>query len=200
MYPNGYNLDNTEGGHKELSLETRETISNKKRFGGMSEDSVLRVKECMEKLGVKSLPMGLQYVSDSVVGYEGFSVSGKRKKMFTAKTQTLETKLKLALAFHEIKDNPEESKTFREDDKKRVSELISKSKRGSPDSYVLEALAENKLDCLPTYIRYIKRSHTFWVAYPGHKNKYISTFSPGENLRISIEYLEAIRNGSPSES
>jgi hypothetical protein len=190
LHPNGYNLESGGSGCKIMSLESRELISSKSRFRYMSKLDKKKVLSIMEELKIESLPMGICYTHDNNSGYEGFVVSGVKKRAFIAKGRTLSEKLIQALTYYKlIKENDiEQLEIFNKNIVKESSILIKNSKK-SLDLRVLEAMKNIGISEIPMYIRYEKRNQRFYVKPPNELCHYFKKYDPEESLKQSIEYM-----------
>ena len=207
IYPNGYNV--MKGGHtnKRSSMDTRELISEQKRFLYVSEEDRKKIKQSMKELGIDEIPPGIvyQHNTNQEDYKEGFvvNIDDGTKKSFTVGSLSLTEKLRLAIEYQSyyINGDLENLKRMDVEMEERTSQRLSDNKRFKHVSKedkinITKSMIEVGIDTLPKGIRYTHnknrdRFEGFTVIVDNNKTK---TFSSAktltDNLRLALEYQE----------
>lgn len=207
LVPNGYNVMAGGNVNKRCSTETRELISEQKRFMYVSDEDRQKIEKSMEDLGINEIPQGIVYQHNTnLEDYkEGFvvSIDDGMKKSFTIGSMSLTEKLRLALEYQEYYKNQDIENLRRMDDdmEERTRQRLSQTKRFqyiSEDDLinVMGSMNDVGIDMLPKGIRYThnknrKNFEGFNVVVNNNKSKtFCSAKTLTDNLRLALEYQD----------
>lgn len=205
IHPNGYNIAEGGNAYKRSSVDTRELISEQKRFLYVNEEDRKKIEMSMEELDIDEIPSGIVYQHNTnLQDYkEGFvvSIDDGKKKSFTIGSLSLTEKLRLAIEYQNyyVNGDLENMERMDNDMERRTSQRLSDIKRFKHISdedkvNLFKSMNEVGIDNLPKGIRYThnkNRDHFegFTVIVDNNKTK---TFSSGrsltDNLRLALEY------------
>ena len=207
IYPNGYNVAEGGNANKRCSLETRQLISEQKRFLYVSEEDRRKIEKSMKELNIDEIPSGIVYQHNTnIEDYkEGFvvSIDDGKKKSFTIGSLSLTEKLRMAIEYQGYYMNNDKNNLQRMDDEmeERTSQRLSDNKRFKHVSdedkiRIAKSMNDIGIETLPKGIRYThnkNRDHFegFTVIVDNKKTK---TFSSArtltDNLRLALEYQD----------
>jgi len=205
IYPNGYNVAEGGNANKRSSIETRQLISEQKRFLYVSEEDRTKIENSMKQLHIDEIPQGIVYQHNTnIEDYkEGFvvSIDDGKKKSFTLGSLSLTEKLRMAIDYQDyfLNNDTENIKRMDHEMEKRTSQRLSQVKRFNYVSdedklQIVKSMNDVGIEELPKGIRYThnkNRDHFegFTVIVDNKKTK---TFSSAktltDNLRLALEY------------
>lgn len=207
LVPNGYNVMKGGNLHKRLKEETKQIISEQKRFLYVNEEDRKKLEKSMEDLNIDEIPSGIVYQHNTnLQDYkEGFvvNIDDGKKKSFTVGSLSLTEKLRLAIEYQNyyINGDLENLKRMDAEMEERTSQRLSDNKRFKHVSEedkinIAKSMIDVGIGTLPKGIRYTHnknrdRFEGFTVIVDNNKTK---TFSSAktltENLRLALEYHE----------
>lgn len=207
IHPNGYNIAEGGNAYKRSSVDTRELISEQKRFLYVNEEDRKKIEMSMEELDIDEIPSGIVYQHNTnLQDYKkGFvvSIDDGKKKSFTIGSLSLTEKLRLAIEYQSyyINGDLENLKRMDVEMEERTSQRLSDNKRFKHVSEedkinITKSMIEVGIDTLRKGIRYTHnknrdRFEGFTVIVNNNKTK---TFSSAktltDNLRLALEYHE----------
>ena len=191
LLPNGYNTDPGGKTNKNQSQFIKERLSKISRFLHISDENKILLNEALQNVKLTELPYGINFTSCQDDDVIGFIVKKKDNttKSFISKTETLNSKLQLALKYYSYIQDENEEKLNEMDEQFDID--VKKRIRDTKITQEFKNIMKNinlDINDLPLHIGYIKRTNSF-VVYGKNVNKYFRKDTAEEALKDAIKYV-----------